>query len=162
MGKLYLDMDGTMANFYKELHCMERMYTDKTFFARLEPHALTFAVATILQQHRENIYILSACLDESVERQKREWLREYLPNLKKDNIIFTGIDESKADRVKPESADVLIDDYSKNLNDWSNYGAYSVKALNGINNIKRISQHNLTIDVNDALACYKLLKMVLR
>ena len=64
---------------------------------------------------------------------KYAWAKEYFP---KNKIILVPAHESKADFIHPQSYDILIDDYNKNLNEWIAAGGCAIKFLNGINSMR--------------------------
>lgn len=137
---IFFDMDGTIAKFYHDKQCLEKMYERDYFFA-LKPYKLAEYVNELASK-RKDIYILSACIDSPYcEQEKRDWLRIYIPNLPESHYIFTKTGEDKATIIeeklgKPTSTRILIDDYSKNIFDWESKGRkyVAIKYLNGMNN----------------------------
>lgn len=87
----------------------------------------------------EDVYILSAYLTDSQYAfdEKNEWLNRYL-QIDNDHRIFVkyGDDKSKYIENGITNTDYLIDDYTKNLNEWREAGGTPIKFLNGINNTK--------------------------
>lgn len=66
--------------------------------------------------------------------EKKEWLAKYLPEIPEENQIFVPYGESKSDYILDKSSeDVLLDDFTKNLNEWHRK---AVKIYNGINGTK--------------------------
>ena len=140
MTKIFVDMDGTVANFFEKEDCLERMY-EENFFLNLKPLAFAEYINELTTYMENDIYILSACVDTPYCRQeKTDWLEEYIPFIKEENIILCNIGENKAEIIKEmlnrelTQDDVLYDDYTKNLNEWEHAGGHGIKALNGINN----------------------------
>lgn len=141
---IFIDMDGTIANFYENKNYIEAMH-EQGFFYNLKPYKWVKELNK-WAENREDVYILSACLDNDFcEKEKVRWLRKYLPNVKIDNYIFCKIGENKAkivneilqkDKEKMYGMHILVDDYSKNVYEWElqdfNYNA--IKFVNGINN----------------------------
>ena len=88
-----------------------------------------------------NVYILSACVNSPYcEQEKTDWLLKNMPNINPKNFIFTKVGESKVAKAKEiienwyDYTNILLDDYSKNLEDWSNHETcIGIKFLNGIN-----------------------------
>ncbi|ANU44661.1 hypothetical protein ADH76_03145 [Enterocloster clostridioformis] len=70
---------------------------------------------------------------------KHRWCDIHVPNIDKEHRIFVpcGIGKpeyiQKALRRAITEDDILIDDYSKNLTEWSAAGGTAIKWLNGIN-----------------------------
>ena len=83
-----------------------------------------------------DVYILSSVLPESpfAKEDKLAWAHKRLQELKPENIIFAPYGQSKKDHVPggilPD--DTLLDDFTKNLLNWSQY-AVGIKLLNNIN-----------------------------
>lgn len=65
---------------------------------------------------------------------KYEWIKEYTPFIKDDNIFFCPLGADKTRFIKNNAASsVLIDDYNPNLDMWQQSGGICVKAVNSIN-----------------------------
>jgi len=137
MTKIFVDMDGTVANFFKEEKCLEKMF-EENFFLNLEPLAFAEYINELATYERE-VYILSACIDnEFCKKEKLEWLEENIPFVNEKNIILCMVGENKAEVIKAmgitiDKDCILYDDYTANLNDWEIAGGKGIKALNGIN-----------------------------
>lgn len=139
---IFIDMDGTLAKIFDKPNYLEQMY-EKGFFLNLKPYSWVKQLNKFCKD-RNDIYILSACVDtEYCEKEKRAWLKTYLPNIPLNNHLFTKVGESKAEKVVEifgEKTDffVLIDDYGVNLYEWQmqDYNFIGVKFLNGINDKK--------------------------
>jgi len=132
---LYYDMDNTLALFSEsrqhEKLVLEQMY-EEGFFASLPPiddckSALKFINDAIGDS--VEIFILSACIDSPFcKEEKRTWLDEHLPFIKKENIIFTKVGENKTDYIRTlPSESILVDDYHKNLVQWEEWGGIAIK-----------------------------------
>lgn len=142
MRRIFVDMDGTIADFYEDANCLERMM-EKDFFYNLRPMMLAQDLNDKVESGEidpENLYILSACVNTPYcMREKRDWVYKYLPFIPKRNIILIKVGENKADMVEffldteLTREDILIDDYTKNLIEWEWAGGTGIKALNGIN-----------------------------
>jgi len=144
MTKVYVDIDGVLADFDGQPNALERFMKEPNFFLHLKP--LPFAAILNKQlgedeQAREETYILSASSNHMGDRAKREWLKIYLPNLKEENIVIVrGGPWEKASREKARFAkggNLLIDDYTHNLEIWEKNGGVGIKFLNGRNGKKR-------------------------
>ena len=139
---IFIDMDGTLAKIFDKPNYLEQMF-EKGFFLNLKPYAWVKQLNKFCKD-RNDVYILSACVDtEYCEKEKRSWLKTYLPNIPLNNHLFTKVGENKAEKVVEmlgEQNDfyVLIDDYGVNLYEWQMQGFnfIGVKYLNGINNKK--------------------------
>lgn len=138
--RFFIDMDGTLAKWNNVE--FEQLF-EKGYYRNLEPNRDILDEVKTLITRNEDIYILSCVLPESqyAFNEKKEWLKEYLPELSEEKYIFVPYGQNKADYLKEHyspitSSDYLIDDYTKNLQEWKEYGGTGVKYLNGINHTK--------------------------
>lgn len=143
---VFIDMDGVLANFDKaidEMGSIEVMYKPN-FFRGLEPmeSGLDETVKGIERQGYTVKILSKACVPKHDLRfigqmaDKVNWLKEHLPSLDELNIIIQGSDESKGsiiDMYKDHDC-ILIDDYSKNLAEWSMAGGKGIKKAKRIKN----------------------------
>lgn len=138
MINLYCDMDNVLANFKLERNGVGRYEKEKSFFKRLKPiKSNVKALNELLNNENYNVFILSASPNVSADNDKLEWLKKYLPNLKKENIILMRNGKNKADYVKTTENNVLVDDYSKNCLDFVNKG-YRAYLIAPYKTIKRV------------------------
>lgn len=158
--RLFVDMDGTLAEF-KPVKKIEELY-EKSYFLDLKPNiTVVRAVNDIVGNHPEvEVNILSAVLSDSeyALSEKKAWLKKYLPDIPDERCFFPscGTDKKLAIPDGVRSTDFLLDDYTKNLNDWEP-PARGIKLLNGINHTKmswgedRISITRKPYEFEDAL-----------
>lgn len=137
--RLFIDMDGTLARFHDaDKTFIEAMWTPG-FYAELRPFENAVeGVRRFMKEHPEvDVYILSAVLDTDppfIVREKNEWLDKYLPEIPKEHRIFTRAGDNKADYIgKIGDNDYLMDDYNKNLYEFQDAGACSIKFHNDVN-----------------------------
>ena len=136
--RVFVDMDGTLAEWkqanYEELF-------ERGYFANLKPNEVLLEnVRRLATEETVDVYVLSAVLMDSrfALTEKNEWLDKYLPEIDAEHRVFTPCTETvnKADYI-PSGAvrpsDILIDDYSNNLNKWVDAGGKGIKVLNGVN-----------------------------
>jgi len=143
MTKVFVDMDGVLADFDGQPNALERFMKEPDFFLHLAP--LPFAKQLNEQlandyDARETTYILSASPNHMGDQAKRRWLKAYLPNLKDENIILVrgGLwDKASREKAKYAKGNILIDDYTKNLEVWEKQGGVGIKMLNGRNGKKK-------------------------
>lgn len=131
--RLFIDMDGTVARFYESKHCVEEM-CEKGFFRNLGVYKrIVLAIKKFAKKHPDvEMHILSATPSSPFsEKEKNEWLDEHLPFPAR---IFTEIGRSKAEYIPDLSAnDFLLDDYTKNLQEWTEAGGIGIKVRNELN-----------------------------
>lgn len=139
---IFFDMDGVMAEYnnvpYKKLY-------EQGYFYNLKPIENTInTIKNFIEDDKYNIYVLSSVLADSdyAAIEKRNWLHKYLPELNDDFILFTICGYDKRDFIEKNLTenDILIDDYTPNLQNWSrnidNSKGKAIKFINGINNKK--------------------------
>ena len=149
---LFVDMDGTIAKFYYKKNCLEKMY-EQGYFENLPLYAIAKQINNLANKDTcVNVYILSACINSPYcEQEKVTWLLKNMPNINPKNFIFTKVGESKLAKAMSYIGDentnninILLDDYTKNLEDWEeNFGeviSVGIKFLNGINDTTKTWQ----------------------
>ncbi len=143
MKNLYVDMDGTLCRFYERAMCVEKC-REPGFFRSLSPYENLVKALQILSNSvldvKENfrVCILSAVYDDSAGADKEYWIRKYISD--DIPVFFSGLDVKKSvfagnlygtNRLSKD--DYLLDDYSKNLIEWSEAGGTAVKFGNELN-----------------------------
>ena len=135
MKKIFLDMDGTIARFNVR-NALERFANEKNFFKNLKAYKGINIINELAKEN--NIYIISASPNESADNDKIEWLKQYLPNLPKENITICRIGENKANVIQNkynitiDKECLLLDDYTKNLVEWEQYGGIGIKRITSV------------------------------
>jgi 5'(3')-deoxyribonucleotidase len=137
--RLFVDMDGTLAVF-KPVDELETLY-EQGYFLNLQPQEnVVEAIREIITKHPEiEVNILSAYLSDSeyALAEKNKWLDRYLPEIDSKHRIFVPCGTDKKDGIRNgvRKDDFLLDDYTKNLNEWQP-PARGIKLLNGINHTR--------------------------
>lgn len=137
--RLFVDMDGTLAVF-TPVDELETLY-EQGYFLNLQPQEnVVAAIKEIITKHPEiEVNILSAYLSDSkyALEEKNKWLDKYLPEIDSKHRIFVpcGTDKKEAIQNGVSRDDFLLDDYTKNLNEWQP-PARGIKLLNGINHTR--------------------------
>lgn len=138
--RIFVDMDGTLAKWNNVE--FEQLF-EEGYYRNLEPNKELLNEVNDLIRLGEDVYILSAYLTESkyAKKEKEEWVKQYLPELKEEKQIFVPYGTNKAEYLKEHyspitNKDYLVDDYTKNLLEWKEMGGIGIKYLNGINHTK--------------------------
>lgn len=149
MPHLFLDMDGVQADFFgawskrsgvehwkaiadkeKEINELAHSSPEEVykFFRDLEPLSGGMQVINWLNKNKIPYTVLSAPLrgpySQASIRAKRDWLDEFHPG-SSGNAIFTQNKQNYA--MTGNTPNVLVDDFGKYLNAWSNAGGIAVK-----------------------------------
>lgn len=114
----YCDMDGVLADFYAQPNAVKRFASEKNFFFHLNPIEKNVNYIRQLIKQGESVRILTASPNKRADKDKRKWLKKYMPFIKRKNIIIVRNGQNKADFVKTKGKNVLFDDYSKNCEQW--------------------------------------------
>lgn len=137
--RLFVDMDGTLAQFHDvEKTFIEAMW-QQGFYINLKPFEnMVNGLRSFIKSNPDvEVYVLSAVLDTDppfVVDEKCAWLDKYLPEIPVERRIFTRAGTNKADYIgELGSGDYLIDDYNKNLVEFEQAGAHSIKFRNNVN-----------------------------
>ena len=143
MKRLYIDMDGTLCRFYERASCLEKC-REPGFFLSLNPYVnlveavriLRSAVSDVKEDFR--VFILSSVYDDDAEEDKTTWIRRYIGE--GIPVLFTEVSMNKAEFIESmdrrsglTADDYLLDDYSRNLLDWSEAGGTAIKFRNELN-----------------------------
>jgi len=133
MKTLYIDMDGTLAEF-RQSATMEDMYTLGYFEDLLPNENVVEAIRIFKEEHPEVKLSVLSCILPDRKRAKEEkinWLKKYCPFLLDGENYFIpcGMDKSV---LIGDGDNFLLDDYSENLLLFEKKG-HGIKLLNGIN-----------------------------
>lgn len=146
----WFDMDGVLVKYDRSGYIGEQpMYLRKGvhYFRDLQPDKKAMTVLKALSEKSEHkIYILTTvtnigALYKEHVLDKIDWLHRHCPFINTETQFVPAI-SSKRDVIeslrKPNAKmitrdDILIDDFNKNLNEWTIAGGLAVKYLNGLN-----------------------------
>lgn len=135
---VYFDIDGTAAYWYKDgrgLSYPEEILDPKNHYYRdLEPHQFIVDLAKALHDEGIDVCILSAT-DRCCVSDRWEWIDTYMPFIPKENIFLCPVGANKNEFCKGNSEiSVLIDDYEKNLGEWTGRAVKSINSINSPSN----------------------------
>lgn len=132
MKKIFLDLDGTLAKFNVK-NALNRFATEKGFFKNLGAYK---GIETINEMTKcGNVYIISASPNLQADNDKIAWINKYLPDLPDENICLCRLGTNKAKEIesvlniKIDNTCYLLDDYTKNLNEWEQAGGTGIKRI---------------------------------
>ena len=140
MNKIFLDLDGTLARFNVP-NALKRFDKEEGFFARLKAYKNIEVVNELAKTN--NLFIISASPNEQADKDKMIWLTKYLPNIKVENITICRLGQNKAKIIQDKynitinKQCYLLDDYTKNLNEWENVGGIGIKRLTTVSDNSR-------------------------
>lgn len=153
---LFVDMDGTLAE-WRPINVPMQVPTSKMqdyinhilyqegYYRNLYPYRnMVEVVKQIIKEGEAEVYILSCVLPDnpkyptsSPKDDKNEWLDEQFGDLiPQDHRIFVKDGEPKVGNIPFElqDGDMLLDDYTKNLNAWiTDAPGVSLKAIKVLN-----------------------------
>lgn len=135
MKKIFLDLDGTLARFNVP-NALERYDKEEGFFAKL----LAYKGIEVINElaKTDQLFVISASPNEQADKDKIIWLKKYLPNLNNNNITFCRLGQNKAQIIQKkynliiDNKCYLLDDYTKNLNEWESYGGTGIKRITSV------------------------------
>lgn len=134
MKKIFLDLDGTLAKFNVR-NALKRFDNEIGFFAKLGAYK---GIETINEMAKEgNVYIISASPNEQADKDKITWIEKYLNNIPKTNRLICRVGDNKAEYLKAKGIQIdntcyLLDDYTKNLNEWEKSGGVGIKRITSV------------------------------
>lgn len=131
--KIYIDMDGCIAKWNMDASIEDTF--EPGYFAALEPDERLIDAVKMLSEEYD-VSILSAVYQDNHSMDdKITWLdNNGLGHLQR---IFVPYGQPKQKYIDQEFTSILIDDYSKNLEEWIlAKNCYGIKYLNGINATK--------------------------
>ena len=139
---IHVDMDGVLAKWNEE--ASEEDIHMLGYFYNLELERSIRDTVLILASAGYDVEILTAAFKEAIQ-DKIGWLEKVgLGHLK---VVIVPYGEKKTDYIEPGRKHILIDDYSKNLQEWEQQGNIAIKFFNGINNRPKIKVVGDTLKV---------------
>ena len=134
--RVFVDMDGVLCEYRAEA-TVEDMEKSGYFYSLSPRKDMVDALNYLINSKEREVYILSAVIpsiEDQAKAEKNAWLNKHMPAIDENHRIFTLCGTDKVAAIKDfNSSDVLFDDYSTNLNNWSAAGGKAVKILNEVN-----------------------------
>jgi len=116
---LYVDMDGVLARWENASY---RDVSSEGFFLSRKPELNLIDAVRLIFELNVDVHILSSVLDnEYALKEKKEWLRFWLPWLPECCCHFIPYGSVKMPLCSEKIA-YLLDDYTRNLVYWSGVG----------------------------------------
>lgn len=161
---VFFDMDGVLNVYDKTIYNTDSLeetpeFIDPTKHYYLNVPADERALELFnlcLSQNNFDVYVLSSCHKRSSifiaqRNDKLAWLSKRIPRFSQHHFITIPVGKSKAEfvanmlgRERLSNIDILIDDYSKNLNEWNALNGQGLKYYNSENTLD--SYNGLTLD----------------
>ena len=148
MKRIFLDLDGTLARFNVR-NALERFDKEVGFFANLLAYKGIEIVNELAKTNQ--LFIISASPNEQADKDKMIWLEKYLPNINVENITLCRLGQNKAQIIQDKynitinEECYLLDDYTKNLNEWENFGGKGIKRITFVSDNSRKLWKGLTL-----------------
>lgn len=140
MKKLFIDMDGTIAEW--KPGTLEEVSRPR-YSSSLPVNGNAIEALRLIHneaaKHSFDIYILSAVLPgTSAIQYKNEWIEKFCSYISMEHRLFVPYGANKAQYVMDAlhctmDECYLLDDYSINLNQWKEAGGHPIKMFNRIN-----------------------------
>ena len=139
MIKLFLDLDGTLAKFNSKRNALQRFDKEENFFSSLKPYKHIEYINSLIKSRKDlEVYIISASPNLNADIDKITWVNEYLSNRDKDHICLCRLGENKAEIIGKKlhrhigKDCILLDDYTKNLQEWTKQGGTGIKRITSL------------------------------
>ena len=135
MTRVFLDLDGTLARFNVR-NALERFDKEVGFFANLLAYKGIEVINELALTNQ--LFVISASPNDQADNDKMIWLEKYLPNIRQENITLCRLGQNKAQIIQSKYNIVineecyLLDDYTKNLNEWESFGGKGIKRITSV------------------------------
>ena len=155
---VYFDVDGTLGKWYADARgyeCLEQIIDPANhYFRDIDPHPFMIDLAKQLQEDGVDVCVLTAT-DERCQEDRLAWLADNMPFIDQSHIIMCPVGADKAEYVENSRTSILIDDYNKNLDEWSKGGGVAIKARNTVNSpSQKYAEINMVTPEEEFLTSY--------
>ncbi len=138
MSKLFVDFDGTLAEFK---YVGADVYSAPGYSLTLAPHKnVVAAIRYIIRHNLMEVFLASAVMPfEHCTKDKDTWMDEILPEVDREHRIYMPIGTNKADYIQASKGDVFLDDWNGNLKQlYATCAAVEpVKLVNAVNDNRK-------------------------
>lgn len=132
--KLFVKLDGVLSNMD---NCVLEQFAEKGFYRSLKPNFNILCEIKGMISLECDVYVYSVFAhDENDMKEKRDWLKEFLPSLRDDHIIFLPFGVDAVENIIGQydlhlsDKDCLIDNYLPNVKKWSQEGGTALLYTN--------------------------------
>lgn len=156
---IYFDMDGVLAVWRNV--SVEETFTPGFFLSAYVDQKILMVIRMLMDTGYD-VRILSIAYNKRCRKEKRAWLNNV--GLSKIKSVFVPYGRSKTDYVSEKNA-ILIDDFTKNLNEWQQCSPsyVGVKYYNGINGTKGTWRGNyITFQMTPGKIYEKIIELAAR
>ena len=130
---IFSDMDGVLAEYDKEFD--PHTAQEKGYFKSRPVDEKMIDLINLLIANGYDVKICSSLMPgKYVKTEKNEWLDENM-NIQKEKRVFVPVGTPKGEYIKMKNncINILLDDYTNNLNNWEENGGVGLKYYNGLN-----------------------------
>lgn len=164
---IFFDMDGVLSIFYGPIGLPNdnREYPINQlnhYFKYAKPNPQIQEFIKTLQNKQISLYLVTHTteMDKELDLQhmydKQVWLETHYPNVfsPEHKIVIPNQTVSKAKAVQIttginiKKTDILIDDYNKNLTDWTDKGGTAIKFINNKNSADSFTGPHITPEMS--------------
>ncbi|WOC32373.1 MULTISPECIES: 5' nucleotidase, NT5C type [Caproicibacterium] len=129
--RIFVNLTGTLCQFRP--NATPHQLQQPGFFRGLSPYPnVVDAVHKLAADPSKEVFILSSALHPASILEKNQWLNTYLPQIDNTHRLFPthGTELSTAVPGGVQNSDVLLDDYTRNLQQWP---GQAIKLISDIN-----------------------------
>lgn len=107
------------------------------FWANLEPMPDGLLLWRFIRQYDPIILSTPSRRMSTCKQEKIEWVKKHLGRVK-DIVLVPREEKQEYARTKDGKANLLIDDYSKNIQEWEANGGIGVRHINTLSTISQL------------------------
>lgn len=149
-GKIFFDMDGTIADLYNTKGWLDAFHKEEPIFDEIAPMVDMKELKTLceeLQAKEIEIGIITwlpmdarAKYEKRCEEDKKIWIRKHMPYINEFHALKYGTPKTVVVERKEDEIVILIDDNNEVIEEWNQHENHvGLKVENG-NTIKKIKE----------------------